>query len=228
MNLPTIGRVLVVEDDRKISALLINYLRAEHYDAIPVYDGLDAVQLVEQLQPNAVILDWMLPSLDGIEVCKAIRERSDVPILMLTARIDELDKLIGLDSGADDYVCKPFAPREVVARIRGLLRRASGHVKTANCPWVIDDQAFRVIWRGHCLPLTRIEFLIFRMLLNRPNRVFSRDQIVQLLYDSQKEINDRSIDTHIKNIRKKIQFVDINNDCIVSVYGVGYRFDLPD
>lgn len=228
MILPTIGRVLVVEDDRKISALLINYLRADCYDAIPVYDGLDAVHLVEQLQPNAVILDWMLPSLDGIEVCKAIREISDVPILMLTARIDELDKLIGLDSGADDYVCKPFAPREVVARIRGLLRRASGQVKTANYPWVIDDQAFRIIWRGQHLPLTRIEFLIFRMLLTRPNRVFSREQILELLYDSQKEINDRSIDTHIKNIRKKIQIIDISNDCIVSVYGVGYRFEIPD
>ena len=116
----------------------------------------------------------------------------------------------------------------MVARIRSLLRRASGKVKTGLCPWVIDEQSFRIIWRDQCLPLTRIEFLIFRKLLSRPNRVFSRAQILELLFDSQKEINDRAIDTHIKNIRKKIQVVDINNDCIVSVYGVGYRLEIPD
>jgi two-component system response regulator BaeR len=228
MNTPSIARVLVVEDDRKISALLMNYLRAENYDAIPVYDGQDAVELVSQLQPDAVILDWMLPNLNGIDICKTIRLKSDVPILMLTARIDELDRLIGLDSGADDYVCKPFAPREIVARVRALLRRANGNVKTSKSIWQIDEQGFRISWLGHWLPLTRIEFLIFRLLLSRPSRVFSRDQMLALLFDNQRDINDRSIDTHIKNLRKKIQMIDAENNCIVSVYGVGYRFDVPE
>ena len=224
----TTQRVLVVEDDRKISDLLQNYLRASGYVAEVAYDGRDALRQIERQVPDAVILDWMLPGLDGISVCKAIRIFSDVPILMLTARIDEVDRLLGLDTGADDYVCKPFAPREVIARIRALLRRADGRVKTSTKPWEIDDASFRISWRGQWLPLTRIEFMMFRLLLSRPGRVYSRDQLLASVHDSQRDISDRAIDTHIKNLRKKVQAVDQGHDCIVSVYGVGYRFDIPD
>jgi len=221
-------RVLVVEDDRKISELLQNYLRASSYVAEAAYDGRDALRQIERQVPDAVILDWMLPGMDGISVCKAVRAFSDVPILMLTARIDEVDRLIGLDTGADDYVCKPFAPREVIARIRALLRRAEGRVKTSIKPWEIDDASFRISWRGQWLPLTRIEFMMFRLLLSRPGRVYSRDQLLASVHDSQRDISDRAIDTHIKNLRKKVHAVDQCHDCIASVYGVGYRFDIPD
>ena len=221
-------RVLVVEDDRKISDLLQNYLRASSYVAEAAYDGRDALRQIERQVPDAVILDWMLPGLDGISVCKAVRAFSDVPILMLTARIDEVDRLLGLDTGADDYVCKPFAPREVIARIRALLRRAEGRVKTSTKPWEIDDASFRISWRGQWLPLTRIEFMMFRLLLSRPGRVYSRDQLLASVHDSQRDISDRAIDTHIKNLRKKVQAVEPERDCIASVYGVGYRFDIPD
>ncbi len=221
-------RVLVVEDDRKISDLLQNYLRASGYMAEAAYDGRDALRQIERQVPDAVILDWMLPGMDGISVCKAVRAFSDVPILMLTARIDEVDRLLGLDTGADDYVCKPFAPREVIARIRALLRRAEGRVKTSTKPWEIDDASFRISWRGQWLPLTRIEFMMFRLLLSRPGRVYSRDQLLASVHDSQRDISDRAIDTHIKNLRKKVQAVDQGHDCIASVYGVGYRFDIPD
>jgi two-component system response regulator BaeR len=170
----------------------------------------------------------MLPGLDGVGVCQAVRRFSDVPILMLTARIDEVDRLLGLDTGADDYVCKPFAPREVIARIRALLRRAQGQVKTSSKPWVIDEASFRISWLGQWLPLTRIEFMMFRLLLSRPGRVYSRDQLLTSGHDSQRDISDRAIDTHIKNLRKKVQTVDPNCDCIASVYGLGYRFDMPD
>jgi len=221
-------RVLVVEDDRKISDLLQNYLRASGYEAEAAYDGRDALRQIERHVPDAVILDWMLPGLDGISVCKAVRIFSDVPILMLTARIDEVDRLLGLDTGADDYVCKPFAPREVIARIRALLRRAEGRVKTSTKSWEIDDASFRISWRGQWLPLTRIEFMMFRLLLSRPGRVYSRDQLLASVHDSQRDISDRAIDTHIKNLRKKVQAVDQGHDCIASVYGVGYRFDQPD
>ena len=224
----TTQRVLVVEDDRKISDLLQNYLRASGYVAEVAYDGRDALRQIERQVPDAVILDWMLPGLDGISVCKAVRDFSDVPILMLTARIDEVDRLLGLDTGADDYVCKPFAPREVIARIRALLRRADGRVKTSTKPWEIDDASFRISWRGQWLPLTRIEFMMFRLLLSRPGRVYSRDQLLASVHDSQRDISDRAIDTHIKNLRKKVQAVDQGHDCIASVYGVGYRFDIPD
>ena len=220
--------VLVVEDDHKISDLLLNYLRASGYEATAAYDGRDALRMVKECAPDAVILDWMLPGLDGIGVCQAVRAFSDVPILMLTARIDEVDRLLGLDTGADDYVCKPFAPREVIARVRALLRRAEGRVKSSSRPWEVDDASFRISWRGQWLPLTRIEFMMFRLLLSRPGRVYSRDQLLTSVHDSQRDISDRAIDTHVKNLRKKVQVVEPRTDCIASVYGVGYRFDLPD
>lgn len=228
MNAHLSHRVLVVEDDRKISDLLLNYLRASGYEAEAAYDGRDALRQIEQTTLDAVILDWMLPGMDGISVCKAVRAFSDVPILMLTARIDEVDRLLGLDTGADDYVCKPFAPREVIARIRALLRRAEGRVKATTKPWAVDDASFRISWRGQWLPLTRIEFMMFRLLLSRPGRVYSRDQLLASAHDNQRDISDRAIDTHIKNLRKKVQAVEPGSECIASVYGVGYRFDLPD
>ena len=227
MNTSAASRVLVVEDDQKISDLLLIYLRAEGYEATPAYDGRDAVAQIAQRAPDVVVLDWMLPGLDGIGVCKAVRAFSDVPILMLTARVDELDRLLGLDTGADDYVCKPFAPREVVARVRALLRRAGGRVITLPQPWLVEDASFRISWLGQWLPLTRIEFMVFRTLLARPGRVFSRAQLLSSVHESQRDISDRAIDTHVKNLRKKVQAVDPGSDCIASVYGLGYRFDMP-
>ena len=227
MNTNAASRVLVVEDDPKISDLLLIYLRAEGYEATPAYDGRDAVAQIAQRAPDVVVLDWMLPGLDGIGVCKAVRAFSDVPILMLTARVDELDRLLGLDTGADDYVCKPFAPREVVARVRALLRRAGGRVITLPQPWLVEDASFRISWLGQWLPLTRIEFMVFRTLLARPGRVFSRAQLLSSVHESQRDISDRAIDTHVKNLRKKVQAVDPGSDCIASVYGLGYRFDMP-
>ena len=228
MNANAASRVLVVEDDRKISDLLMNYLRMDGYEATAVYDGREAVQQISQRAPDAVILDWMLPGLDGIGVCKAVRAFSDVPILMLTARVDELDRLLGLDTGADDYVCKPFGPREVVARVRALLRRASGRVIALPQPWLVEEASFRISWLGQWLPLTRIEFMVFRTLLARPGRVFSRAQLLSSVHDSQRDISDRAIDTHVKNLRKKVQAIDPGSDRIASVYGLGYRFDLPE
>ena len=219
------SRILVVEDDRKISDLLLDYLRAEGFDACAVYDGLQAVREAQANAPALVILDLMLPSLDGIGVCTAIRQFSDCPILMLTARVDEVDRLLGLDTGADDYVCKPFAPREVVARVRALLRRSQGHIKPSSLPWVIDEGSYRISWRSKWLALTKLEFFMLRLLLSRPGRVFSREQLLNCTHSEPRDISDRAIDTHIKNIRRKIQAVDSRSECISSVYGVGYRFD---
>lgn len=227
MNETVSHRILVVEDDRKISDLLLNYLRASGYEAYPAYDGLDALNMMKQQVLDAVILDWMLPRLDGIGVCQAVRAFSDVPILMLTARIDEVDRLLGLDTGADDYVCKPFSPREVIARVRALLRRAQGTVKASSKPWEIDDASFRIRWFGQWLPLTRIEFMMLRLLLNRPGRAYSRNQLLASGHETQRDTSNRAIDTHIKNLRRKMQVVNPTYDCISSIYGVGYRFDAP-
>lgn len=222
-----IGRVLVVEDDVKIAQLLLDYLNSAGYDATSVGDGLTALRQIQDDPPDLVVLDWMLPGMDGIEVCKSVRRTSEVPILMLTARIDELDRLLGLDTGADDYVCKPFSPREVVARVRALLRRSRGPMSTIQAPWQVEEASFRIAWRGQWLPLTRQEFLMFRLLLSRPGRVYSRSQLMDAANDEARDVSDRAIDSHIKNIRRKIQAVDSACDCIASVYGVGYRFDLP-
>lgn len=219
--------ILVVEDDRKIAELISNYLRSDGFKAHTVGNGLDAVHQIREQKPDLVILDWMLPGLDGVSVCKAVRAFSDVPILMLTARIDELDRLLGLDTGADDYVCKPFSPREVVARVRSLLRRSEGRLIASSVPWKIDEASFRINWRGTWLLLTRLEFLMFRLLLSRPGRAFSRAHLLQSVYDELRDISDRAIDTHIKNLRRKIQVIEPSFDCITTVYGVGYRFDPP-
>ncbi len=227
MNINASHTILVVEDDQKISDLLINYLKANQYRGIAAYDGRTALQFTKDESFDAIILDWMLPELNGIQLCQKIRTFSDVPILMLTAKVEEVDRLLGLDTGADDYVCKPFAPREVIARIRALLRRSEGKLKANANTWFVDENAFRIRFASEWLPLTRVEFLILRLLLSRPGRVFSRDHLLNTIHATHKDISDRAIDTHVKNLRKKIQKIDPNFENIVSVYGVGYRFDWP-
>jgi two-component system, OmpR family, response regulator BaeR len=221
-------RVLVVEDDAKIAQVLLDYLRNEGFDAESVADGKLALQQIEQAPPALVILDLMLPGLDGIGVCRAVRQFSDVPILMLTARVDEVDRLLGLDTGADDYVCKPFSPREVMARVRALVRRADGRIVAAVLPWAVDEEALRIAWRGQWLALTPLEFRMLRLLLGRPGRVFSRAQLLDAAHADLRDVSDRAIDSHIKNLRRKIQAVEAGCECIASVYGVGYRFDAPE
>ncbi len=220
-------RVLVVEDDAKIAQLLLDYLRKEGFEASDVADGRLALQQIEQAPPALVILDLMLPGLDGIGVCRAVRQFSDVPILMLTARVDEVDRLLGLDTGADDYVCKPFSPREVMARVRALVRRADGRTVAAALPWAVDEEALRIAWRGQWLALTPLEFRMLRLLLSYPGRVFSRAQLLDVAHADLRDVSDRAIDSHIKNLRKKIEAAESGCGCIASVYGVGYRFDAP-
>jgi len=145
----------------------------------------------------------------------------------VTARVDEIDRLLGLDLGADDYVCKPFSPREVVARARAVLRRAEGLVSGVQQDWRVDDAGHRISWQGQWLPLTPVEYRMFRLLLTRPGRTFSRAQLLDRVHPDMREVSDRAIDSHVKNLRRKIQAVEPTFDNIVSVYGVGYRFDAP-
>ncbi len=228
MSSATAHHVLVIEDDAKIARLLLDYLRNEGYEASSEADGRVGLRQVEQSSPDLVILDLMLPGLDGIGVCKAVRRFSDVPVLMLTARVDEVDRLLGLDTGADDYVCKPFSPREVMARVRALLRRAEGRVSTSSVPWSVDDDAQRISWSGNLLPLTPLEFRLLKRLVSYPGRVYSREQLLDGVHADLSDSSDRAIDSHIKNLRRKIQAIDPDCECIASVYGVGYRFDAPN
>jgi len=220
-------RVLVVEDDPRIALLLLDYLRSEGFEAHALSDGQLALTEVRHTPPDLLILDLNLPGLDGVGLCRAIREFSDVPILMVTARVDELDRLLGLNSGTDDYVCKPFSPREVMARVHALLRRSERRFTAPPSLWMIDDEALRIGWRGHWLSLTPLEFRMLRRLLSQPGRVFSRAQLLESAHGELRDVSDRAIDTHVKNLRRKMQSIEFSDDCITSVYGVGYRFELP-
>jgi two-component system, OmpR family, response regulator BaeR len=220
-------RVLIVEDDERIADMLANYLAAQGYACDVVADGLRAVSEVRRMEPSVVLLDIMLPGQDGIEVCREVRRFSAVPIIMVTARVDEIDRLLGLDIGADDYVCKPFSPREVLARIKALLRRAEGHLG-ASPPahgFRIDDNAQRVAWQEQWLPLTPLEFRLLRKLMSRPGHVFSRNALLEGLHEDFRDTADRAVDSHVKNLRRKIAKLRPEGSAIASVYGVGYRFD---
>ncbi len=227
--------VLVVEDEAKLAALLCDYLRAAGFEPVVAADGPTALTLFGSVAPAVVLLDLNLPGLDGIEVCKALRRDSLVPILMLTARADEIDRIIGLEVGADDYLCKPYSPREVVARVRALLRRSVGHLSTATSAarvavggfW-LDDAGQRAWWGEHSLPLTPIEWRLLRTLLQQPGRVFARAQLLDTIHADFRDVSDRAVDSHVKNLRRKLQAVLPGRECIVTVYGVGYRLDLPE
>ena len=220
--------VLIVEDEPDIAQLLLDYLRAEGLPCRAVDNGLLAVEAIAASRPSVVLLDMMLPGLDGIGVCRAVRQFSDVPIIMLTARVDEVDRLLGLETGADDYVCKPFSPREVVARVKAQLRRASGRMAVTGQPWEIDDDGLRIAWRGHWLNLTVLEFRTLRTLMLQPGRVYSRAQLLNGMRPDEPEVSERAIDSHVKNLRRKLQAVDPGFNCISSVYSVGYQFEAPE
>jgi len=219
--------ILVVEDDPKIAQLLVDYLSRDGFDVLAIADGQAALTHIEQSTPALILLDLMLPGLGGIDLCRAVRRFSNLPIIMVTARVDEIDRLLGLDVGADDYVCKPFSPREVSARVRALLRRADGLVTRAQQDWYVDEPGHRISWQGHWLSLTPVEFRMLRLLLTRPGRAFSRAQLLDSVHSDLRDVSDRAIDSHVKNLRRKIQAVEPAFDNIVSVYGVGYRFDAP-
>jgi two-component system response regulator BaeR len=231
------AHILVVEDDAAIADMLTNYLHMHGYTTTVCANGLDAVALARQLQPALMVLDLMLPGQDGIAVCTQVRAFSGVPIIMVTARVDEIDRLLGLDTGADDYVCKPFSPREVVARIKALLRRAQGALAIAaglaasTAPassLEIQEDSQSALWQGHALPLTAVEFRLLRLLVSRPQRVFARAELLDHLHDDLRDVSDRTVDSHIKNIRRKLDAAQVVGHAIVSVYGVGYRYERGD
>ena len=218
--------ILIVEDDAKIADMLANYLHMHGFATELCGDGHDAVARVRQQAPALVVLDLMLPGLDGLAVCTAVRRVSTVPIIMVTARVDEMDRLLGLDTGADDYVCKPFSPREVVARIKALLRRSEGALaKSVPAVFAVDEARQQINWRGQPLPLTPVEFRLMRQLMSHPGQVFARARLLDTLHEDQRDVSDRAIDSHIKNLRRKLEQAGTGEAGISSVYGVGYRFD---
>lgn len=219
-------RILIVEDEPKIAALLADYLQAKGGYTTQVLDRGDTV--LEQFRNDRfdlVLLDLMLPGLDGIEVCKQIRMESQVPIIMVTARVEEIDRLLGLELGADDYICKPFSPREVVARVRAVLRRSNAAGTALEAGQLeIDENRFTARYGGRALNLTPVEFALLKTLSAQEGRVFSRDQLMNEMYSDYRVVSDRAVDTHIKNLRKKLDEISEGREMIESVYGLGYRF----
>lgn len=221
-------RILIVEDDKKTSASIEMYLRHEGYETELAPSGDEGLAKAGKTKPDLIILDLMLPGVNGLEVCRALRAQSAVPIIMLTARSTEDDKLKGLDLGADDYVTKPFSPRELVARVRAVLRRAEPSGQPAPRivagDLVLDPSSREAIVRNQTIALTAAEFRILEILARAPGRVFTREDLMQRSFGESYDGMDRTIDVHIKNIRSKIENDRANPAHIVTVFGVGYKF----
>jgi two-component system response regulator BaeR len=221
------AHVLVVEDEPKLAALLRDYLGAAGYRVSVLAAGGGAVEWIREQKPDAVLLDVMMPGENGLSICLAVRTFSSVPILMVTARVDEIDRLLGLELGADDYICKPFSPREVVARVKVALRRTSASRDGAGTASMeLDEDRFEARVYGRALALTPVEFRLLGTLAGQPGRVYSRQQLMDAAYRDHSVVSDRTVDSHIKNLRRKL--VDAGCDPIASVYGVGYRLEWPE
>ncbi|MBI6922751.1 MULTISPECIES: response regulator [Pseudomonas] len=217
------SRILLVEDEPKLAALVGDYLRAGGYGVDHLADGLAVIPAIRQGQYDLVLLDLMLPGRDGLDICRELRGFSHLPLIMMTARVDEIDRLLGLELGADDYICKPFSPRELVARVKAVLRR-SGE-QPGNLGLELDARAFQARYRGVALELTPVEFRMLAALAVRPGQVLSRDQLMNHIYQDHRVVADRTVDSHVKNLRRKLTAVTPGHDPIRSVYGVGYSLE---
>jgi two-component system response regulator BaeR len=220
--------ILIVEDEPKLARLLSNYLRQAEYDPECLENGLDVLPWVRERMPALILLDLMLPGRNGVDICKDIRMFSTVPIIMITARIEEIDRLLGLELGADDYICKPFSPREVVARVKAVLRRSANQQPLPGVPSLLqlDEERFQATLHGHDLELTVVEFKLLSFLFANPGRIYNRTKLMDQIYPDQRVVSDRTIDSHIKNLRKKISGVLPESELIHSVYGAGYKYDV--
>jgi two-component system response regulator BaeR len=199
--------VAIVEDEAKIAELLRDYLQQSSIASQLIANGAVAVQQIRESRPDVVLLDLMLPGKDGMTICREIREFSQVPIIMVTARVEEIDRLLGLELGADDYVCKPFSPREVVARVKAQLRRLEfqSREEEGYRGLVIDDSQFRATLDACPLDLTPVEFRLLALFASQPGRVYSRDQLMDRIYPDGRVVSDRTVDSHIKNLRRKLE-----------------------
>lgn len=222
-------QVLIVEDEPKIAQILVDFLTLEGYSTRVLHKGNEAEAVIKSQSPDCVILDLMLPGKDGLSICKDVRQFSQVPILMLTARVDEIDRLMGLGFGADDYVCKPFSPREVVARVHALLRRANATTPSVQSNKLsfkhitIDTERFECTVNDASVELTPVEFRLLKTLLGRPGAVFSRESLMHSCYDDARIVSNRTIDSHMKNLRNKVTPPQDPQPVLQAVYGVGYK-----
>jgi two-component system response regulator BaeR len=219
------AKILVVEDEEKLAGLLHDYLKQAGFMPSCLANGLEVVPWVREQSPDLILLDLMLPGRDGMEICKEIRTFSNVPIIMVTARVEEIDRLLGLELGADDYVCKPYSPREVVARVKAVLRRSGSGPTLKVAGLVLDESRYQAVLHGDTLDLTAVEFKLLSYLAANPGRIYSRGQLMERIYLDERIVSERTIDSHVKKLRQKINALAPDQELIHSVYGVGYKFD---
>jgi len=221
------ARILVVEDEIKIAQLLHDYMAQAQFNVTMLHDGAAVIEELQSQTYDMVLLDLMLPVKDGLTLCKEIREFSNIPIIMITARVEEIDRLIGLELGADDYICKPFSPREVVARVKATLRRyKSPDTETIKKPIFLNEEKYQATVYGQAVELTAIEFNLLKVLSKEPGRIYSRAQLINQVYNDHRVVSERTIDSHIKKLRKKINCLNADSEIVQSVYSVGYKVEL--
>ncbi len=220
------GHILIVEDETKLATVLRDYLTRDGYE-VSLLDRGDAVlDWLTRETPDLILLDIMLPGTDGLDLCRAIRGQQQTPIIMTTARVEEIDRLLGLELGADDYICKPFSPREVVARVKAVLRRTrlNGEPET-KAKLQLADNSNRARYGDRDTELTAIEMRLLQLLMKYPGRIFTRDQLMDDIYPDRRLVSDRTIDSHIKNLRRKLATLAPDQEFVRSVYGAGYKFE---
>jgi len=224
-------QILLVEDEPDLAQVLVDYLLRDGFDASVEGDGARALERIRANPPDLLLLDLMLPGLDGLSLLREVRKFSGLPVILVTARVEEIDRLIGLELGADDYVCKPYSPREVLARVRAVLRRAPGRREAeardpAAPPLVeIDEETWQVRLSGQRLDLTPKEFKLMQALAARPGHVLSRSQLLDRVYADDLDVSERAVDSHMKNLRRKLSLALPERELIRSVYGVGFVFE---
>lgn len=221
--------ILIVEDEKKLASLISDYLQQAGYQTHSIHHGDEVLPWLKDTKPDLIFLDVMLPGKDGLTLCKEIRQLSNVPIFMVTARVDEIDRLLGLELGADDYICKPFSPREVVARVKGLFRRMNAIDLPDNEGQVeLDQDRQRIKLENTVCELTHVEFQLLNTMAREPGRIYSRDHLMNNMYSDNRIVSDRTIDSHIKKLRKRLNDFFPNYEFIHSVYGAGYRYDVVE
>jgi len=221
--------ILIVEDENKLADVMKDFLDHAGYSSHILNNGNEVASWIQHNDPDLMLLDLMLPGKDGLDICREVRQFSNLPIIMTTARVEEIDRLLGLELGADDYVCKPYSPREVVARVKAHLRRTnmlSTHAQQiSNNMLTLDPDRLKVIHGNGEQELTSVEYALLEAMYNAPGRIFSRDKLMDRIYQDRRIVSDRTIDSHVKKLRRKLAQLIPDQELIHSVYGAGYRYE---
>ncbi len=217
------ARILVVEDQEDLASLLKDYLQQEQWLVDLIHHGNEVEDFIQQHMVDVVLLDVMLPGKNGMDICRDIRKTSDVPIIMTTARVDEIDRILGLEIGANDYVCKPYSPRELVARVKVWLRQKAKPCLAAIIE--LDNEALKVSCGDNQAELTLVECRLLEKMMSFPSRVFSRNQLMDAVYDDGRVVSDRTIDSHVKKLRAKLKKIKPDHELIHAIYGCGYKYE---